>query len=302
MPSRRLTNPKSLFSTSVALQQLMRPSRWSAWAPPTLIVLSLVGLTLLRRPDPSGQLQMVIRWASVAILVLSALCCTPRLAITSSIIALLAWSWMEITTPDWTQWLPGHLARLIVAVGLVVFISRLRRELVSARQLARVDSLTGLPNRQALIEAIEAELSRAKRFTRSFSIALMDCDGFKEVNDLRGHLIGDDVLKRYGQVLQRQTRRFDCAGRWGGDEFLIVLPEIDQDDAKLFAERLRAALRHEIERDYPSLTCSLGMVTFPGAAANWEDCVRQADEAMYAAKRQGRDQTRFELAETNVSN
>lgn len=299
MSSRRLSNPKSIFSTSVALQQLMRPSRWSG---PTLVMLLLVGLTLLRRPDPNAQLQMVIRWASIATLAMSAWFCTPRMAIITSILAVLAWSWMEITTPDWTQWLPGHLARLIVALGLVVWISRLRRELISARQLARVDSLTGLPNRQALIEAIEAELSRAKRFTRSFSIALMDCDGFKEINDLRGHLIGDDVLRRYGQVLQRQTRRFDCAGRWGGDEFLIVLPEINQDDAKLFAERLRAALRHEIERDYPTLTCSLGVVTFPGAAANWEDCVRQADEAMYTAKRLGRDQTRFELAESNVSN
>jgi GGDEF domain-containing protein len=88
-----------------------------------------------------------------------------------------------------------------------------------------------------------------------------------------------------------------CSDRLAVSIALDAGAELDQDDAKLFAERLRAALRHEIERDYPSLTCSLGIVTFPGAAVDWEDCVRQADEAMYKAKRLGRDQTRFELAE-----
>ncbi len=297
MLSRPTMPTKSSFSTSVALQRLMKPSRWSTWTGSAVLVMSLAFLTFLRSPDPTGQFQMSIRWLSIGVLVLSAWVCTPRLAITVSLIAIVAWSWIEITAPDWTEWLPGHLVRFVVAMGLVGWVMRMRAELASAQHLARVDNLTGLPNRPALIEAIEAELSRAKRFARSFSIALMDCDGFKQINDLRGHLTGDDVLRRFGQVLQRQTRRFDCAGRWGGDEFLIVLPELDQDDAKLFAERLRAALRHEIERDYPSLTCSLGIVTFPGAAVDWEDCVRQADEAMYKAKRLGRDQTRFELAE-----
>lgn len=240
---------------------------------------------------------MALRWLSMAALLVVAWVCPPRLAVAFSLIALVTWSLLEINSSDWTQWLPGHSVRFLVAIGLVAWIIHLRTAVASAQHLARVDGLTGLPNREALIEAIEAELSRAKRFSRSFSVAVMDCDGFKQINDLRGHLTGDDVLRRIGAVLQRQTRRFDCAGRWGGDEFLIVLPEIDANDAKLFAERLRAALRHEIERDYPSLTCSLGIVTFPGAAADWQDCVRQADEAMYAAKRQGRDQTRFEVAD-----
>ncbi|MDB5345418.1 MAG: diguanylate cyclase [Schlesneria sp.] len=297
MSSRPTLPSRPTFSTSVALQRLIRPSRWSTWSGPAVLVLLLALLTLFRSSDPSGQFQMSVRWLSIGVLVLAAWVCPSRVAIAVSLIVIIAWSWIEIATPDWTQWLPGHLVRFAVAMGLVGWVIRLRAKLASAQQLARVDNLTGLPNRQALIEAIEAELSRAKRFARSFSIALLDCDGFKQINDLRGHLTGDEVLRRFGQVLQRQTRRFDCAGRWGGDEFLIVLPEIDQDDAKLFAERLRAALRHEIERDYPTLTCSLGIVTFPGAAVDWEDCVRQADEAMYTAKRLGRDQTRFELAE-----
>lgn len=275
----------------------MRPARWSSRAGPIVIVLALIFLTLVRSPNQSGSLQLANGWLSIGLLVLSAWVCPPRVAIAASLIAIVAWSSIEVTTLDWTQWLPGHLVRFVVAMGLVSWMIRLHAILDAAQQSARVDSLTGLPNRQALIEAMEAELSRAKRFSRSFSIALMDCDGFKQINDLRGHLTGDDVLCRIGQVLQRQTRRFDCGGRWGGDEFLIVLPEIDQEDAMLFAERLRAALRHEIERDYPSLTCSLGIVTFPGGAVDWQDCVRQADEAMYAAKRLGRDQTRFELAD-----
>jgi diguanylate cyclase (GGDEF)-like protein len=198
----------------------------------------------------------------------------------------------------WTELLPGQLIRLVVAVWMVAWIARLRERLAQAHRLARLDSLTGLPNRQALVEALDAELSRTRRFGRPFTVALLDCDGFKGINDRGGHLAGDEVLRRIGFALRQQTRRYDCVGRLGGDEFLLVLSEVDRDDAALIAERLRAALRHFVEREYPSLTFSLGVVTFRSADLHWEECIRRADDAMYAAKRQGPDQTRFEVIDT----
>jgi len=198
--------------------------------------------------------------------------------------------------------LPGQLVRLAVSLGLVIWLSRLRDRLVEAQRLARIDSLTGLPNRQALIDSLQAELSRSRRFARPFSLAMLDWDGFKKINDQQGHLVGDEVLRRVGVSLREHTRPFDCAGRWGGDEFLVVLSEVDGEDAKLIAERLRASIRHYVERDFPSLAFSLGVVTFQNAELDWPSCVARADATMYAAKRQGRDQTRFEIFHLNGSN
>ena len=124
---------------------------------------------------------------------------------------------------------------------------------------------------------------------------MLDCDGFKQINDLKGHLAGDELLRRVSEALRQNTRPFDCAGRWGGDEFLIVLSEVDHDDAQMIAERLRATMRHDVERDHPSLTFSLGVVTVLNAPAEWQECLRRADEAMYTAKSLGPDQTRFEI-------
>ena len=222
-PDQRSTHPDG---TSRRGAQGMR---MSTWLPHLAISVLLVVLFLYRGSVPTGQLDLTVQWLLVAVVVVSAWICSPRVATTGCLVALATWSWMEIQTPHWMEWLPGQLVRLVVAMGLLAWLLRLREQLTAAKQLARVDGLTGLPNRQALIEALEAELSRAKRFGRPFSLALLDCDGFKQINDLRGHLAGDEVLRRIGESLRQNTRPFDCAGRWGGDEFLIVMSEVDCD-------------------------------------------------------------------------
>ena len=296
MTSSSLTNPdqREVLSDSKS-RRGVDGLRGPQWLAPLAVCLSLAVLTLLRGPDSTGQLHLAAWWLLIAVLAAAAWACPARFAVTTSLVVLVWWSWIEFRTSHGTDWLTGNLTRLIVATGLVVWLVRLKDQLATARRLARVDSLTGLPNRQAIIEALQAELGRAKRFGRPFSLALLDCDGFKQINDLQGHLAGDTVLQRIGESLRRQTRPFDCAGRWGGDEFLIVLSEVDHDDAQLIAERLRAAMRHNVERDHSSLTFSLGVVTIRHADLDWRECVRQADEAMYAAKRLGPDQTRFEV-------
>lgn len=264
------------------------------------IALALLLLLAYHGPSVVSQRHMAFRWLSMLLLIVAAWIGSARFAVIAAVAVLSGWTWIEAPASRWLDWLPGHLVRFAVVLGLVVWLVGLRRQLALAERLARVDGLTGLPNRQALIEALEAELSRSRRFGRPFTLALLDCDGFKQINDERGHLIGDEVLQRVGQTLREQTRPFDCAGRWGGDEFLIVLSEVDRGDAEIVAERIRAAMRHNVERDYPRLRFSLGMVTIRNPVLSWQECVENADAAMYLAKRSGPDRTEFTTLEAPV--
>ena len=202
--------------------------------------------------------------------------------------------------PDLTDCLIGHTGRAIVTVLLILWTSRAKRLLEQARQFARIDGLTGLPNRQAILETLDAEICRTRRFGRSFSIAMLDCDGFKTINDQLGHLVGDQVLESIATALRKEIRAYDCIGRLGGDEFILIISEANPDEVPMIIERLRTALRHQLHRDHPGLTFSIGVVTImltseqEGMSLDWFDCLQRADEAMYSAKRSGRDQTRFE--------
>ncbi len=270
--------------------------RAERWLRPALLVVGLILVTVCRWGDATGRVSLTATWLFVALLLLAGWSCSRNAALGLTLISLLAWGWIDASgAAVWTEALSGQLVRFAVALGLVAWMSRLRERLAQVHRLARLDSLTGLPNRQALVEALDAELSRTRRFGRPFTVALLDCDGFKAINDRSGHLAGDDVLRRIGLALRQHTRRYDCVGRLGGDEFLLVLSEADRESAVAIAERLRAALRQSIEREYPSLTISLGVVTFRTADLDWDECIQQADDAMYAAKRQGPDRTRFEV-------
>ncbi|MBS0205056.1 MAG: GGDEF domain-containing protein [Planctomycetes bacterium] len=276
-------------SNSMSLQE-RRGSIVSNWVKPLLVVASLGIVVQFAVPDSTGQLPQVVQWLLVAILLAAAGTCSSRFALAIGVLVLAGWSWGELRSLNgaWST----VVVRLAVVMGFIVWMIRVRGQLAASHRLARVDSLTGLPNRPALIEAIQAELSRAKRFQRPFSLALLDCDGFKQINDTRGHLAGDEVLRVIGRSLRHQTRKYDCSGRWGGDEFLILLCEVDHNNVLTVVERLRAAMRKEVEQEYPSLTFSLGVVTICNALT-WEECVQRADALMYTAKRQGRDQTQF---------
>ena len=267
-----------------------------AFVRPTLLLVGLVLVTCCRFADASERISLPTTWLMITLLVVSGWSCPRAVALRSTVITLLVWSGIEgFRAENWSPLVFGQAMRLLIALWLVVWMGRLRERLAESHRFARLDPLTGLSNRQALIEALEAELSRTRRFGRPFTLALFDCDGFKGINDRGGHRAGDVALRQIGVALRQHTRPYDCVGRLGGDEFLMVLSEVGREDAALIAERLRAALRHFVERDHPSLTFSLGVATFLTGDLDGEDCIQHADEAMYAAKRQGPDQTRFEV-------
>ena len=167
------------------------------------------------------------------------------------------------------------------------------------KNLARVDALTQLGNRLALEEAMEKTCSAAQRYQRIYSIIMCDIDQFKRYNDTYGHPAGDKVLRRIADTLKSQVRTSDQAFRYGGEEFAVLLPEHNMNEAENVAERLRAAVEAlEIEHtagDTSTVTISLGVATSRNNSENgcrWTEVLKQADEALYEAKESGRNRIR----------
>ena len=163
--------------------------------------------------------------------------------------------------------------------------------------LATTDMLTNLPNHRALQSLLEQECERARRFGRPLSLLFFDGDRFKTVNDTYGHAVGDVVLRELGERTRSVLRAGDTIGRFGGEEFLVLLPETDEAEAKCVAERLRGAVAafplatQEVEGGI-AVTVSIGVASFPDDGVIAGEVREQADQAMYWAKRLGRNQVR----------
>ncbi len=174
----------------------------------------------------------------------------------------------------------------------------LQAELMAAREALREqatkDSLTRIWNRSWILEILQRELARSERERRPVGIVLVDLDHFKAVNDTHGHFAGDTVLREAVRRMQSSIRSYDAIGRYGGEEFLIILPGCDEVAAYGQAERMRQSLRAqtiELMEGNIVLTASFGVTSFvPGSNPTAEALIQTADEALYKAKNQGRDQ------------
>lgn len=149
------------------------------------------------------------------------------------------------------------------------------------------DCLTGIKTRRYFLESIQAEWSRASRSGRPFSLMLIDLDKFKQVNDGQGHLEGDMVLAKVGLILEQKCRQSNVVARYGGDEFVVLLPETTIDQAESLGERLRNWLAIDPLLKERHVTGSFGIASFPQHGATVEEIIRQADQAMYSSKSSG---------------
>lgn len=166
------------------------------------------------------------------------------------------------------------------------------------RRQATHDSLTGLYNRARINELALREMALAARHNRPLAVLMLDIDHFKAVNDTYGHDVGDQVIRALADICRAQLREIDHIGRFGGEEFVCILPETDRDAAAACAERLRAAMEDahiDSARGQVRFTVSIGVAQYGDACDSWEELLKNADNALYRAKQDGRN--RVVLAE-----
>jgi diguanylate cyclase (GGDEF)-like protein len=178
-----------------------------------------------------------------------------------------------------------------LAAHAAVALENARLHAIVERQ-ALVDGLTGIANRRGCEDALAHEIARSDRMTSPFTLVVADLDDFKQINDRYGHDAGDDVLREFAGVLRRTLRESDLAGRWGGEEFVLLLPGTDEEGGAQLAERVRGSLRERSfhGRDGASfgVTCSFGVAQHRGGEGE-RQLFSQADRALYEAKRRGKD-------------
>lgn len=159
--------------------------------------------------------------------------------------------------------------------------------------ISTTDALSGLVNRRRMDEILAEEVRRFDRFKLPFSLILIDIDHFKKINDTWGHQKGDYVIKTFAELCRKFIRTIDTACRWGGEEFLVLLPGATLHDAKVVAERLRVGIYEydfQLGGQKEKISASLGIAEFD-KEGNLEDCIRRADKCLYLAKNQGRNRT-----------
>ena len=181
----------------------------------------------------------------------------------------------------------------LIVNGLLVV--KLRNSLIHERQLARTDSLTGAFTRRAFEDRLDHDLQLAQRTGTPLTIALVDLDNFKMLNDTRGHAAGDQALRAIALALRGATRSPDTVGRLGGDEFALVLPDTSRPGAEELIERLRYDLVRQLAPVAPELTCSIGVITFEVLPLDTRGILHAADTLMYDAKRKGKNTVVFNV-------
>ncbi len=200
---------------------------------------------------------------------------------------------------------PFHASELKVRLKAGRRILELQEELISSREALRVmatmDALTGLLNRRAIVDALSRRLVQSNREKTSVGVVISDIDYFKKINDTFGHLAGDTALRETAKRLQSLARQYDDIGRYGGEEFLIVLPGCNLEDTVNYAERLRVCIEQNAVKTNEvtiPVTMSMGVTaSVDGKATDVDSIIHIADNVLYKAKNNGRNRVEFAVYE-----
>ncbi len=265
------------------------------WAAGALVLIVLVGVVdYLTGPEITFSVFYLVPVA------VAAWCAGSAMAITASMLAAISWLVAEILSsrvPSATlvyAW--NFSARLLFLLLVAVLLARLREMLVRERALGRTDVLTGLFNARAFREIAEAEVARASRYRYPLSLAFIDLDDFKTVNDARGHAAGDLLLREMGSVIRVNLRGSDVVARYGGDEFVILLPMTDEAAARTVLGKLHERLGDAMARQGWPVTVSVGVFTAHGGEPTVDFMLENADRLMYTVKSAHKDGIRFATA------
>ncbi len=254
---------------------------------PWLIVPPIVAMLI-------AGMRSAVFWSGASCAALALLFVLPRMGVVLPLVALADMR---------ALYLISHAGLIVIVVSFVLLFEmtrtqgfiKLERALNFISELAIRDELTGAHNRRHLLALIETERARSARAARPFCLCLLDIDFFKRINDTYGHSAGDDVLRAFASAVQTQVRDTDSFGRYGGEEFLLMLPETSIDAANALIERIRAAveaLRFEQVDPLLTMTVSIGVAQFH-LGESIAQTIARADEALYVAKARGRNRVVF---------
>lgn len=220
-----------------------------------------------------------------------------RAGLVISVVSAITWLVADIVV-GYTQPNPlVHLWNTAIRLGFFVIttllLSALQDSLNTAKQLIRTDRLTGAVSLNHFFELIQGEMNRSRRYRHPFTLAYIDLDHFKEVNDQYGHHTGDEVLRLVVSHIQQQLRDTDVVARLGGDEFAILLPETNSDGARGLISKIYLSVSRELQSQGWPVTLSVGVVSYTDIPANANDLINLADGLMYSVKKSGKNGVRY---------
>lgn len=259
--------------------------RLAAW------VAAVVLIGMLGMVRSSTDAEFAFASAAIIPVLLVAWTCGFRDGATISVLAAGMWVVADIQSgrqfsSDWVPVLNG-CTRLATYVFVAYLAARVRTLLAREAELATHDMLTGLLNRRALLVAGEAEASRARRYGHSLTVVFIDLDDFKQLNDTHGHDAGDAALRATAGALRKSLRVSDKVGRFGGDEFAILLPEIGEAAAAEAGRKLVDTITAALA-PFPPVSASIGIAWFDSAQADFPAMLKAADALMYEIKQEGK--------------
>ena len=220
-----------------------------------------------------------------------------RLGLVTSLVGALVWLGADVATghsyayrliPIWNTFI-----RLTFFVIITLLLSALRRSTEREREFARVDNLTGALNPRFFYGLAQMEINRFQRYKQPFTLAYIDLDNFKTVNDQFGHSAGDQVLRRVVSCTRKYLRKTDVIARLGGDEFVLLLPETNEGSARVVLSRVQSGLLEEMRQGNWPITFSIGVLTCSAAPDTTEELVRMADELMYSVKHDSKNAIKY---------
>jgi diguanylate cyclase (GGDEF)-like protein len=215
------------------------------------------------------------------------------LGVAIAIICSIVWLWADLKvggsryvyffTPYWNA-----LARMFFFL-LAILAIELRNAFMKEKKQARVDYLTGAANRKYFYELTTKEIDRCKRYKHSFSLAFLDFDNFKQVNDHYGHRAGDKLLREVADTIKSNVRGSDTVARFGGDEFVVLLTETGLEGALNYIKRINVRVSEALQKRTWPVTISFGIVTCNTPSLSLDEIINKADELMYSAKKSGKN-------------
>lgn len=287
--------------------------RLNGWPRPFLVATFVIFTLLVGLYDYLTQEQCSVSVLYFPLISLACWLVGFRTAVAIAILASALWILDDHVLPDrpmpdvFKYW--HSVMNFAVYVAFAYVLSKLKATMVLQHRLGRTDELTGLANRVALFEEGRRDLARCRRSGRPLTAVFIDLDEFKQVNDLYGHAEGDRLLRVAAECLRLNTRETDLTARIGGDEFVVLAPEMGYEAAQRYADRMQRCFLAEMSRHGWPVTVSLGAATFNIPPVTLDEVVKAADDLMYSVKRREKNSVKHclvdaapDLSDSELSN